>query len=128
MILVDTSVIIDVLHGKDPKLKALFSSLPLTLCGVTVAEVLHGARDHVHYGKLQSALSSFTVTDLTPNTWTLFSSYLFQLRTHGITVPFQDVLIATVALENGLTLWTRDLHFQAIQRIVPSLSLFQEPP
>jgi len=128
MILVDTSVIIDALQGRDPKLKALFSSLPLTICGVTTAEVLRGARDTVHYSKLVVALSSFTITDVTPNTWTLLSSHLYQLRIQGITVPFQDVLIATVAIENTLSLWTRDFHFQSIQKIVPSLSLYQEPP
>jgi restriction endonuclease S subunit len=37
MILVDTSVLIDALKGKDPKLANLFASLTVSICGVTVA-------------------------------------------------------------------------------------------
>ena len=128
MILVDTSVIIDALHGKDPKLPGLFNSLALTICGVTIAEVLHGARDANHYLKLSSALSSFNITPIAHSTWNLLAKNLYELRIHGITVPFQDALIATIAIENGLELWTRDKQFLMIQSVIPALLLFQEPP
>ena len=39
-----------------------------------------------------------------------------------------DVVIATVAIENDIELWTRDAQFQLIQRVLPRLKLFQEPP
>jgi predicted nucleic acid-binding protein len=44
-----------------------------------------------------------------------------------VTVPFPDALIATLAIAENLELWTRDLHFTQIQRVLPSLRLFQEP-
>ncbi len=44
MILADASVLIDLLRQRDPKLKSLFSSLSVAVCGVTRAELLHGAR------------------------------------------------------------------------------------
>jgi predicted nucleic acid-binding protein len=44
-----------------------------------------------------------------------------------VIVPFPDVLLATVAIENGLELWTDDSHFLHIQRVLPALRLFQEP-
>ena len=59
MILVDASVLIDALKGKDPKLAHLFNTLSLAICGVTFAEILHGARDPNHYKKLEKARQNF---------------------------------------------------------------------
>jgi hypothetical protein len=59
MILVDSSVIIDALRKPDPKLQHLFNTLQPAICGIVVAEVLHGARDAADYSKLAAALSSF---------------------------------------------------------------------
>ena len=49
-------------------------------------------------------------------------------RSKGLIVPFLDALIATVALENDLDLWHHDRHFPNIQKVIPQLKLFQEPP
>jgi predicted nucleic acid-binding protein len=45
-----------------------------------------------------------------------------------VVVPFPDVVLATVAIANGIELWTRDKHFALIQGVLPALRLFQEPP
>lgn len=60
--------------------------------------------------------------------WAALGRNLSALRAHGITVPFPDALIATVAIENDLELWTRDAHFSLIQGVLPQLKLFAEPP
>ena len=43
MILVDTSVVIDDIRGKDAKLQGLIGSLPVAICGIVRAEVFCGA-------------------------------------------------------------------------------------
>ena len=50
------------------------------------------------------------------------------LRRRGVTVPFQDAFMATLAIANDIELWARDAHYPMIQSILPSLKLFQEPP
>jgi predicted nucleic acid-binding protein len=45
-----------------------------------------------------------------------------------MTVPFSDVLIATLAIANNAELWQRDRHFMVIHSVIPGLRLFQEPP
>ncbi len=42
-------------------------------------------------------------------------------------MPFQDVLIATVAIENDLELWSFDAHFDAISSAIPDLQRFRGP-
>ena len=51
----------------------------------------------------------------------------------GVAVPHTKhasvgSLIATVAIEINIELWTYDSHFQMIQSVLPQLRLFQEPP
>ncbi len=61
-------------------------------------------------------------------TWANLGRNLAQLGAKGITVPFADALIATVAIDNDLELWNYDRHFADMQKLLPALKLFQEPP
>jgi len=59
MILVDSCVIFAHMRGKDPRLGALFKTLPTAVCGVVRAEVLHGARDPADRATLIALLDRF---------------------------------------------------------------------
>lgn len=50
------------------------------------------------------------------------------LRAAGLSVPFADAVLATVAIANDVELWARDIHYPMIQTVLPQLKLFQEPP
>ena len=39
-----------------------------------------------------------------------------------------NAAIATVAISMDIEVWARDKHFPEIQRLIPKLKLFQEPP
>jgi predicted nucleic acid-binding protein len=60
--------------------------------------------------------------------WTDVGTNAAFLRHRGLTVPFADVVIATVAVNAGMELWTYDNHFPLVQAVLPQLQLFQEPP
>ncbi len=128
MILVDSSVLIDALRKPDPKLQNLFRLHQPAVCGIVAAEILHGARDAADFARLAAALAAFPPVTMPHSIWEAVGRTLWQLRTRGISVPFQDAAIATVALEHGWELWTRDAQFQLIQSILPQLKLFAEPP
>jgi predicted nucleic acid-binding protein len=128
MILVDSSVMIDALRKPEPKLQNLFNTLRPAICGIVVAEVLHGARDAADYGKLITALAAFPKVAMPESQWETVGGHLWALRSKGVSVPFPDVVIATVAIENNIELWTRDAQFQLIQKVLHVLQLFQEPP
>ncbi len=126
MILVDTSVVIDYTRSGDPKLLALFQAHGAAICGITRAEVLAGSRSPRHRGRLVAALNSFSPLPTPEPLWDEVGAYLLALRSAGVSVPFQDVVIAAVAIANEL--WTRDAQFGMIQTVLPQLRLFQEPP
>src|SRR5436190_22301632 len=101
MILVDTSVVIDYLRSGDARLLALFAAHTAAICGITRAEVLHGTRNPAHRPRLVAALNSFTQLPIPDASWDEVGDNLAALRAAGVTVPFMDVVIATVAIANG---------------------------
>lgn len=128
MTLVDTSVVIAYLRTADPKLLGLFQSLPGTICGVTRAEVLHGVRALADRVRTLTVLNAFQQTSIPDSLWDMTGDLLAALRAAGIVVPFNDAMIAAVAVSLGVELWTRDNQFQLIRQVEPRLVLFQEPP
>lgn len=128
MILVDTSVIVPWLRTGDAKLDGLFRTLPVGLCGITLTELLHGVRSPAERARTLSAVAAFGQIPILDSYWLPVGDNLCAFRAAGVTVPFPDAVIATVAIENGSELWTRDSHFALIGRVLPALKLFVEPP
>ena len=46
----------------------------------------------------------------------------------GLSIPFTDVTIATVAIACGVELWARDRHFPLMAAHLSGLRLFDETP
>lgn len=128
MILTDTSIVIDLLRTGDPKLQRLVANLAPTVCGITRAEVLCGARSPVERQKLLLVLTQFPLVPIADTLWDALGDNLAALRTAGIKIPVADSIIATVAIEHDLELWTRDQQFAMIQPVLSRLRLFVEPP
>lgn len=128
MILVDTTVVIDYARGKDAKLVAFLPTLPVAVCGVVRAELLCGARDANHRTSLLTLLAPFQHVAIPDTLWDIVGDNLAALRSKGITVPFPDAVIATLGIEKNIEVWARDPHFPTMQKVLPALKLFQEPP
>jgi predicted nucleic acid-binding protein len=128
VILTDSDVTIDFSKGRDLKLMARLPTLPVVACGVTRAEVLHGARTPVERQKLLTVLNAFHPVPIPEPLWDLVGDNLATLRAAGIAVPFADAVLATLGIYLGVEVWSRDRHFPLIQSVLPALKLFQEPP
>lgn len=128
MILVDASVPFDHLQNRDPKLLGHFTFYPVALGGVTRSEVLHGARSAADRQKLVTFLARFGHAQTVEAIWDALGDNLAILRSHGVTVQFTDVLLATIGIHHDVEVWARDHHFPLMQKWLPALKLFQEPP
>jgi predicted nucleic acid-binding protein len=106
----------------------LLPTLPVAVCGVTQAEVLHGSRDAGHRLKLLRDLAAFQFLPMPDGIWVQVGDNLADLRRNGITVPLADAIIATLGIENDIEVWARDPHFPMMKNVLPRLRLFQEPP
>ena len=128
MILVDTSVIIDYLRTGDAKVDKLLHTLPMAICGISRAELLHGVRSPVDRKRLIIILAAFIHLTIPDTIWDAVGDNLCILRSKGVSIPFPDAVIATLAISNDIELWTRDSHFGHVQSAIPALKLFIEPP
>jgi predicted nucleic acid-binding protein len=112
----------------DPKLVGLLQTQVGAVCGITRAEVLHGVRTPAERHNALTLLNTLVQLPIPDALWDAVGDNLAALRAAGVTVPFPDVVLATLAIANNIELWTRDKHFAFIQGVLPALRLFQEPP
>ncbi len=133
MILVDTSVLIDFLKGRENAKTELFATvldrrLPFGIASYTYQEVLQGARDKREYGKLKKYLSSQKIYFLpeTVETYEGAANLFFSLRLQGTTPRSAvDILIAMVAMEHKLSLLHNDRDFDVLSEKVSGLKILE---
>ena len=127
MVLVDTTVVIVYLRTRDLRLFSLFQAHTAAVTGIVRAEVLSGVRSPAELLQTPIVLDTFVQVDFPHTLWDRVGSNRAALRSSGLSVPFNDVVLATLAIELGVEVWSRDRHFALMQRVLPSLKLFQEP-
>ena len=131
MVLVDTSVLIDFLRGRENKKTGLFETilerkLPYGIAVFTYQEILQGARNESEYDKLKDYLSTQTVYFLPEKVeiYTEASRLYFDLKRKGITPRSTiDILIALTAMEHTLLLLHNDRDFDRIAEKITGLKL-----
>jgi predicted nucleic acid-binding protein len=77
---------------------------------------------------LLKILSGFQPAPIPDTLWDSVGDNLATLRAAGISVPFPDVVIATLGISLGVEVWSRDKQFTLMQGGLPALRLFAEPP
>jgi predicted nucleic acid-binding protein len=127
MILLDTTVLVGYLRNPSATVRAVLESGQVAVCGVTRAELLHGARTPKDAAALVAAMDCFVQIPISQSDWDQLGYNLALLRSSGVSVPFPDALIATIAIRDGSDLWTYDAHFQAIGAVLTGLRLFDGP-
>lgn len=125
MILVDTSVLVDVIRGipNEPALKlreAAQRGLDLAITPFTLQEVLQGAKTEAEFETLRMYLESQRL--LLPahprDSFTAAARLYFLCRRRGLTVRSTlDCLIAQIAIEHDTPLLHNDRDFEAIAQV-----------
>lgn len=119
MILVDTSVWIELLNGRhDPRITE-DELLNFATCGPVAQEVFEGLRDHPWAGAFREAFLAFPVlSDPLPVETFLAAADIFrQGRRKGFTIRSStDCLIAAIAIDHKIPVWHKDRDFEIIAR------------
>jgi predicted nucleic acid-binding protein len=129
MILVDTSIWIELLGARRRPKISEDALLGLVTCGPVVQEVLQGLRPGVESDAFRAAFGAIPVlNDPMPIRLFIAAADIYRLgRRRGITVRASiDCLIAAIAIENRVPVWHRDRDFSAIARYT-ALELFEGP-
>lgn len=124
MILVDTSVWIDILRDRQGDVVESFRKKTygetLVLSRFTQLELLQGAKSGSEWKLLEHYLSTQFYLEMTERTWSDAARMFFELRRKGITVRSSiDCCIAQVALEHDALLLHKGADFERIASIRP---------
>lgn len=124
MILVDTSVWIEVLRDKSGGTVGRFRDRVgdeiVVFSRFIQLELLQGARDEIEFKRLDEYLSTQYYLEAGENTWRNAARLFFHLRQSGITVRSPiDCCIAALTMEAQALLLHRDRDFEQIARISP---------
>ena len=121
-ILPDTCAWIDFFRGRPtPLAEALGDSLmrvEVVTCGVVFYELLQGIKNQSEEVLVQNAFQALSHLEMTRELWISAGQLSAQLRSSGHTLPFSDILIATIALDSGSAILTIDRHFEPVPGLV----------
>ena len=131
MILVDTSVWVEVLKDKDGVIVQAFRDWVgeevYALTRFTQLELLQGAKNEWEWRHLDEYLSTQYYLEISEDTWTKAARIYFDLRRKGITLGSPiDCCIAQIAIESKVDLLHMDRDFERIARIRPLSAVWFE--
>jgi predicted nucleic acid-binding protein len=123
MILVDTSVWIDFLTGKDTPYRHIFRQLieeeeDICITEIILTEILQGIKDDDLYETIKSYLLEFPIIKPSGTETFIAASEIYRkCRKEGKTVrKTVDCIIAAIAQESDLTLFHNDKDFIIIEK------------
>lgn len=124
MILIDTTVLVDVLRDKSgvnaERLLVVLGTEEIAFTRFTELEVLMGAKDEAEWNSIRTYLAARSLLDLNASSWADAARTYYDLRRDGRTVrSIVDCCIAQIAIENGLTLLRNDRDYETIATVRP---------
>jgi predicted nucleic acid-binding protein len=131
MVLVDSSVWIEAARKYGDlsckvALEALLEEYEAALCAPVRLEVLGGARSKDRR-RLMGYFDSLPYSPLEERDWNAAVLNNWSLRDAGLTIPWNDILVATLALRGNCRVYARDAHFNSMSGLL-RLQLYEPGP
>lgn len=119
--LLDTNVVIAVLNGAPPIVAWLSKKKTVYIPVITIAELYFGAykssRPAENIKKLEVFFATAPVLQCDVTTAREYGMIKAELKKRGTPIPENDLWIASIARQYGLTLATEDDHFRHVRMI-----------
>lgn len=123
MILVDSNIFIDYWKNPTEEWTSVFRQNDVAVCGVIQTELLRGSHSEKEFNQIKNALACFEYLSFSDNDWIEVSKLFVTLKKAGLSVPFQDGIIAYLADKNDCEIWTNDKHFNLIGTVIPKIKI-----
>ena len=120
-VIVDTSALIDFLKNNEPNsatVEALIKDKRLITTGIIIAELLQGVKSSNEETCVCNLVDGIPVIELNSGLWLKAGKLSCSLRRKGITLPLTDIAIATLSIENNLSIFTLDKHFEQVPGVI----------
>ncbi len=119
--LLDTNIIIALFAGEAPVREHLATAAEVFLSSIAVGELCFGARKSERVAenlqRIEELATSSVVLPCDIETARRYGEIKSALRAKGLPLPENDIWIAAIAAQYGLTVVTRDGHYSRIDGI-----------
>src|SRR5437870_9327528 len=119
--LLDTNIVIAIFAGVTDVLERLAESNEVFLPTIVLGELYYGARKSTHVdaniARIDDLAASSALLGYDLDTSRHYGRIKNDLRAKGRPIPENDIWIAAVAQQHGLTLISRDIHFSEVDTL-----------
>ncbi|MCL5985352.1 MAG: PIN domain-containing protein [Actinobacteria bacterium] len=120
-ILIDSSIWIEFLKGNNSKIIQKINDLQkedlICICGMVLCEVLCGFKKESERADISLNIKSFNFINEDESTWEKAADIFINLKEKGSATPLSDCIVAAVAINNGLKIYSLDKHFESIDGV-----------
>ena len=117
MILLDTNVIIDLLNNEEDARWNYLSQEDSVICGIVISELYSGIRGKKEAKAIELFINSVDCLQIEQSDWLEIGSFICNLKKNGLSVPFQDSVLAYLSIKNKCRILTNDKHFSMMKII-----------
>lgn len=123
-VLIDTSVWIEFFKKRsitgDAVVELLNKGL-VWVSGIVLFELVQGAKSEAEKTRIISQLTNLHYVEMSVGLWQRAGELAIMLKKNGLNLPVSDILLAVVAVEHNLSVFTLDKHFESM----PGIRLFK---
>ena len=123
-VLIDTNIYSYAMKGDSETIAVLQQSHEIGMCAVSIGELLSGFKGGNQELKNRKELEEFLDTprvkiySIDEDTAEFYAEVLNNLKENGKPIPTNDIWIASVALQYGLKLFSKDQHFKYVSGLM----------
>jgi len=123
-ILIDTNIYSYALKGDPDTIAVLQKAQKIGISAISIGELISGFkggnRESLNRAELEEFLDSprVHIYGIDEDTAEFYADILNRLRENGKPIPTNDIWIASVALQHGLKVFSKDQHFKHISGLM----------
>ena len=123
-LLIDTNIYTHALAGDPETTEKLRYAKKIAICCVSIGELLSGFKGGTREKENRKELEEFLdaprvqIYGIDEDTAEFYAEILSSLRKKGRPIPTNDIWIASVALQHGLKLFSKDHHFKYVPGLI----------
>lgn len=125
MILLDTNVVIDLLNNEDDSRWDLLNQEDCVICGIVISELYNGIRSNKEEKAVELFVNSLDCLSVEEGDWQKIGQLISNFKKNGLSVPFQDAVLAYLSIKYGCKILTSDKHFSMMKVLDDIIGLWE---
>ena len=118
MILLDTNVVIDFRWD-------LLNQEDCVVCGIVISELYSGIRSKKEEKAVELFVNSLDCLSVEEGDWQKIGQLISNFKKNGLSVPFQDAVLAYLSIKYGCKILTSDKHFPMMKVLDDRIGLWE---